>query len=145
MMAMSYGHCYVASVALGANPQHYVKVLQEAESYPGTSLIIAYCPCIEHGIDKGMSEANHQQKLAVDSGYWLLYRYDPRREDKGKPLLQLDSKPNVDKLSEFLDHENRFTSLGRIDPELQKTKQALLKEDITKRWKTYLTLAEKEN
>eukprot|EP01029_Cantina_marsupialis_P003270 TRINITY_DN130_c0_g2_i1.p1 TRINITY_DN130_c0_g2~~TRINITY_DN130_c0_g2_i1.p1 ORF type:complete len:1237 (+),score=342.97 TRINITY_DN130_c0_g2_i1:178-3711(+) len=141
MMAMSYGHCYVASVALGAKPQHYLKVLEEAESFPGTSLIIAYCPCIEHGISGGLAEAAHEQQAAVDSGYWLLYRFDPRREAEGKNPLQLDSKPKLDKLPEFLERDNRFKSLARIDPELQKTKQDWLKEDFAKRWNTYQTLA----
>ena len=88
MMAMSYGNVYVASVAMGANKNHYLKVLKEAESYPGPSLIIAYSPCINHGLKRGMGHSQEEEKRAVESGYWFLFRYDPRLKEQGKnPFL----------------------------------------------------------
>ena len=91
LIAMGYGSVYVASVAMGAKDEHTLKAFLEAESYPGPSLIIAYSHCIAHGIDLDRGAGAKQQRLAVDSGQWLLYRYDPRRADKGENPLQLDS------------------------------------------------------
>jgi pyruvate-ferredoxin/flavodoxin oxidoreductase len=108
-IAMSYGHCYVAHVAYGAKDIHTLKTFLEAESYDGPSLIIAYSPCVEHGFD--MSKQHQQQELAVNTGHWPLFRYDPRRADEGKNPLQMDSaKPSVS-YKEFVKNEPRFRGL----------------------------------
>jgi pyruvate-ferredoxin/flavodoxin oxidoreductase len=113
LIAMSYGHVYVASVALGANDNHTVKVLQEAESYNGTSLVIAYAHCIAHGIH--MDEGLDHQKLAVNTGFWPLYRYDPRRMQSNQAPLVLDSTPKAD-LETFYKSETRFGIMQKLDP-----------------------------
>ncbi len=117
MMAMSYGYVYVAQVAMGANQSQYLKALREAEAYPGPSLIIAYAPCINHGIRAGMGKANEQQENAVEAGYWSLYRYNPLLENEGKNPFQLDSKePDFTKFQAFLESEVRYTSLKKSFP-----------------------------
>src|SRR5438270_2051884 len=100
---MTYGNIYVASVAMGAKDEHTLKALLEAESYPGPSLVIAYSHCIAHGIDMGAGA--RQQKLAVDSGQWLLYRFDPRRTATGQNPLQLDSPAAKVPVRDFLNSE----------------------------------------
>ncbi len=115
LMAMSYGHIYVASIAMGANDNHTVKVMQEAAAYPGPSLIIAYSHCIAHGYD--LSHGLDQQKRAVASGIWPLYRFDPRRTTQGLPALQLDSKPPSIPVSEYMSQETRFRMVEKIDPD----------------------------
>ena len=115
LMAMQYGHVYVASVAFGAKDTHTVKALQEAEEYPGPSLVIAYSHCIAHGYD--MQFGADQQKRAVDSGIWPLYRYDPRRIDEGKPPLVIDAPAGKIPVSEYMNNETRFRMVERIDPE----------------------------
>jgi pyruvate-ferredoxin/flavodoxin oxidoreductase len=115
LMAMSYGHVYVASVAFGANDNHTVKAFQEAESYPGPSLIIAYSHCIAHGYDLALGL--DQQKLVVSSGIWPLYRFDPRRAAVGKPPLELDNKPPTTSVNEYMRNETRFRMVEKIDPE----------------------------
>ena len=117
MMAMSYGYVYVAQVSIGANQTQYLKALREAEAYPGPSVIIAYSPCINHGIRAGMGKANEQQKDAVAAGYWSLYRYNPLLEEEGKNPFQLDSKePDFSKFQSFLESEVRYTSLKKSFP-----------------------------
>ena len=115
LMAMSYGHVYVATIAMGANDNHTVKVLLEAEAYPGPSLIIAYSHCIAHGYDlvHGMS----QQKLAVNCGIWPLFRFDPRRILAGQPPLQLDSGSPKVSVAEYMRNETRFRMVEKIDPQ----------------------------
>jgi len=115
LMAMSYGHVYVASVAMGAKDNHTVKAFLEAESYPGPSLIIAYSHCIAHGYD--LSRGLVQQKLAVDSGLWPLYRYDPRRLANGEPPLILDSTPGKAQVGEYMQNETRFRMVEKMNPE----------------------------
>ena len=115
LMAIAYGNVYVASIALGARDAQTVKAFQEAESYNGVSLIIAYSPCIEHGYD--LADSLDHQKLAVDSGYWQLYRYDPRLLEAGGRPLQMDSKAPTVPLADYLDSENRFRVVKRRDPE----------------------------
>jgi len=117
MMAMSYGNVYVASVAMGANKNHYLKVLKEAESYPGPSLIIAYSPCINHGLKRGMGHSQEEEKRAVESGYWFLFRYDPRLKEQGKNPFQLDSGEPKGDLHEFIMGEVRYHSLTLSFPE----------------------------
>ncbi len=114
LMAMSYGHVYVARVALGAKDAHTVRVMQEAESYHGPSLVIAYSHCIAHGYD--LSEALEHQETAVQSAYWPLHRFDPRRQAAGENPLKLDSPPPKKTLAEFVSHENRFKQTEVRDP-----------------------------
>lgn len=111
---MSQGNCYVASVAMGADPNQLLKAIDEAEHFHGPSVVIAYAPCINHGLKMGMDQAQAEMKRAVDSGYWFLYRYDPSRE-KGK--LSLDSKEPSVSYREFLEGENRYASLHKSFPE----------------------------
>ena len=115
---MAYGHVYVAQVAMGANPMQTIKAFKEAESYDGPSLIIAYSPCMEHGIKGGLANHQQQQKRAIECGYFNLLRYDPRLEDAGKNPLQVDSKePDFSKFRDFLLSENRFAQLAKINPD----------------------------
>jgi pyruvate-ferredoxin/flavodoxin oxidoreductase len=118
-IAMSYGYVYVAHIAMGANPAQCLKAIQEAEAYDGPSLIIAYAPCINHGIKTGMATAQAEEKKAVEAGYWHLYRYNPALKLDGKNPFSLDSKaPKVDeKYKEFLMGEVRYNSLARSNPE----------------------------
>ena len=114
---MNYGYVYVAQVAMGADQAQTLKALREAESYPGPSIVICYCPCLEQHIKKGMSCSQDEMKKAVECGYWQLYRYDPRRAEEGKNPFQLDSaEPDTEKLLPFLMGENRFASLKNNFP-----------------------------
>ncbi len=115
-IAMSYGYIYVAQVAMGYNMQQCLNAIREAESYNGPSLIIAYAPCINHGIKKGMAKAQTEEKLAVESGYWHCFRFDPRLAAEGKNPFQLDSKAPTKDYKEFLDGEVRYNSLKRANP-----------------------------
>ncbi len=118
MMMMSYGYVYVAQVAMGSNQAQYLKALQEAEAYPGPSVIIAYAPCINHGLRAGMGKTQNEAKLAVECGYWQLYRYNPLLEKEGKNPFILDSKtPDYNKFQDFLKGEVRYTSLLKEFPE----------------------------
>ena len=129
MMAMSYGYVYVAQVAMGASPVQYMNAIKEAEAYDGPSLIIAYAPCINHGLKAGMGLSQKEEKLAVECGYWQLYRYNPALEEQGKNPFTLDSKePDWSKFQNFLMGEVRFASLKKLFPEsaeelLQKTEE----------------------
>jgi len=117
-MAMSYGYVYVAQVAMGANQIQTLKAIREAEAFPGPSLIIAYAPCINHGIRAGMSKTQDEEDRAVICGYWQLYRYNPQLEEEGKNPFQLDSKPpDWGLFQDFLDGEVRYTSLKKAFPE----------------------------
>ncbi len=115
MMMMSYGYVYVASIAMGANKVQAMNAIMEAEAYPGPSIIISYAPCINHGID--MSQSQIRQKLAVDTGYWLLYRYNPLKALEGKNPLTLDSKEPTKPVTDFLKTERRYADLARIFPD----------------------------
>ncbi|WP_297090608.1 pyruvate:ferredoxin (flavodoxin) oxidoreductase [uncultured Draconibacterium sp.] len=116
-MMMSYGYVYVAQVAMGANQSQYFKALKEAEAYPGPSLIIAYSPCINHGLRASMGRTQEEEKKAVEAGYWQLFRYNPLLEDEGKNPFQLDSKaPDWSKFQDFLNGEVRYTSLKKSFP-----------------------------
>jgi len=114
LIAMSYRNAYVASIAFGANDNHAVKAFLEAESFPGPSLIVAYSHCIAHGYD--LKNGLEQQKLAVDSGVWPLYRYDPRLVGQGKPPLQIDSVGGKADVRQYLRNETRFAMVEKIDP-----------------------------
>ncbi len=141
LIAMAYGHVYVASVAMGAKDEHTLKAFIEAESYPGPSLIIAYSHCIAHGIALDAGVGARQQKLAVESGQWLLYRFDPRRAERGENPLQLDSTAAKAKVQDYLLSENRFKMLTKSKPEDAKQFFAQAQADADRRWKYYQYLA----
>ena len=119
-IAMSYGYVYVASIAQGADYNQCIKAFIEAESYPGPSIIIAYAPCISHGIKGGMTLSQTEEKKAVQCGYWNLFRFDPRLEEEGKNPFQLDSKAPTASYQEFLQNEVRYSNLARTNPERAK-------------------------
>ena len=135
MMAMTYGNVYVARVAMGANDAHTTKAFLEAESYEGPSLIIAYSHCIAHGYD--LRYGFDQQKKAVDSGYWPLIRFDPRRIKQGKNPLQLDSRDPKIPLHEYVYNETRYTMLARSMPDRAEELLAKAQEDVNMRWQMY--------
>jgi pyruvate-ferredoxin/flavodoxin oxidoreductase len=144
LIAMSYGNIYVASVAMGAKDEHTLKAFIEAESYDGPSLIIAYSHCIAHGIALDRGIGARQQKLAVESGQWLLYRYDPRRAERGENPLQLDSSAAKTKVQDFLVSENRFKMLTKSKPEEAKKLFAQAQVDADRRWKFYQFMAQRD-
>jgi pyruvate-ferredoxin/flavodoxin oxidoreductase len=135
LIAMTYGNVYVASVAMGARDEQTLRALLEAESYDGPSLVIAYSHCIAHGIN--MTTAMQNQKAAVNSGQWLLYRYDPRRELAGEIPLQLDSRAPKQKVEEYLLMENRFKMLTKSDPARAKDLFRTAQRDAERRFKFY--------
>jgi pyruvate-ferredoxin/flavodoxin oxidoreductase len=139
LMAMTYGRVYVAAVAIGANDQQTVKAFIEAESFPGPSLIIAYAHCIAHGYD--LAYGGKHQKLAVDSGYWPLYRFDPRRTAQNLNPLQLDSGPPKTSLEEYIYTETRYRMLQTFDPERAAALLAGAKEAVERRFRLYEQLS----
>jgi len=139
-MAMTYGYVYVASVSMGANKNQFMKALVEAESYQGPSLIIAYAPCINHGINMGLSQ--EEMKKAVETGYWPLYRFDPRLKEEGKNPFTLDSKEPVGDFKEFLMGEVRYSSLTRTFPENADRLFDLAEKDMKERYENLKKLAE---
>jgi pyruvate-ferredoxin/flavodoxin oxidoreductase len=141
-MMISYGYIYVAQVAMGANNAQYLKALKEAEAYPGPSIIIAYSPCISHGLRASMGKAQDEQKRAVASGYWSLFRYNPLLEEEGKNPFQLDSKePDWSKFQEFLNGEVRFTSLKKTFPAAADELFAASEDNAKWRYSSYKRLA----
>ena len=142
MMAMSYGYVYVAQVAIGSSQSQYLKAIKEAEAFNGPSIIIAYSPCINHGIRAGMGMANDESKRAVEAGYWSLYRYNPMLEEEGKNPFQLDSKePDWSKFQEFLNGEVRYTTLKKTFPEEATVLFAAAEENAKWRYKGYKRLS----
>jgi pyruvate-ferredoxin/flavodoxin oxidoreductase len=139
LMAMSYGHVYVASIAMGARDEQTLRAFLEAEAYDGPSLIIAYSHCIAHGID--MTTAMGNQKAAVDTGQWILYRYHPQRAAQGENPLHLDSRAPRMPLAKYLYQENRFAMLRNSKPEAAKRLLQQAQEDVNRRWKLYEYLA----
>ncbi len=139
LMAMSYGNVYVARVAMGADDAQTVKAFLEADAYDGPSLIVAYSHCIEHGYD--MLNGLDQQKIAVQTGYWPLFRYNPALAAAGKNPMQLDSKAPSLPLEEYTKSETRYTMLARSDPEAAKRLAALAQRDVADRWRLYDHLA----
>ncbi len=138
-IAMSYGHVYVAQISHGASAAQVLKALKEAESYDGPSLVIAYSPCIEHGIKGGLTNSFSQAKLATQCGYWPTYRFDPRRETEGLNPLQLDSKaPIWDKYHDYLLSEARYAQLAQINPDHAAELLAKNLNDAKRRWAMYL-------
>jgi len=139
LLAMAYGNVYVARVAMGSNDAQTLHALLEAEAYPGTSLIIAYSHCIAHGID--IRRGLEQQKLAVQSGHWPLYRFNPLLAEEGKNPLALDSKEPSLPLEQYLYSESRYQMLTRSDPARAAELLQLAKQDVRRRWEEYQGLA----
>ena len=139
LIAMTYGNVYVASVAMGAKDEHTLKAFLEAEAYDGPALIIAYSHCIAHGIN--MATALQNQKAAVRSGQWLLYRYNPERTSLGEAPLQLDSQPPRIMLTDYFKLENRFRMLEKTDPPIAREMLAKAQNDASTRRQFYEFLA----
>jgi pyruvate-ferredoxin/flavodoxin oxidoreductase len=135
MEAVSYGYVYVAQVAMGANDTHVIKAFQEAEAHDGPSIILAYSSCIAHGYD--LVHGLEQQKLAVQSGYWPLVRYNPSLRDEGKNPFQLDSRAPSIRLKEYAYREARYTMLARSNPELAGTLLKEAQDDVERQWRVY--------
>ena len=144
LMAMTYGHVYVAQVAMGADMNQLMAVLQEAESYPGPSLVIAYAPCINHGIRGGMGNSQLESKRAVESGYWHLYRYNPQRKAAGLNPFVLESADPVIPFQEFLHGEVRYTALVEKDPQLAAELFAAAETQAAEKLAAYKKLARQE-
>jgi pyruvate-ferredoxin/flavodoxin oxidoreductase len=142
LMAMTYGNVYVASVAMGARDEHTLKAFLEAEAYDGVSLIIAYSHCIAHGIN--MTTAMQHQKALVDSGRWLLYRYDPVRSQKAENPLLLDSRTPKKPVEPSMYVENRFRMLMHSQPEAAKKLMKQAQEDVNTRYAMYQYLAARQ-
>ncbi len=143
LMAMSYGYVYVAQVAMGASNAQLLKAVKEAEAYPGPSLIIAYAPCINHGLKNGMEKSQEQEERAVKAGYWHLYRYNPLLEAEGKNPFILDSKePDWSLFREFLNSEVRFTSLYKTNPDSAEDLFKAAEENAKYRYMKYKRMAE---
>jgi len=139
LMAMSYGHVYVARVAFGAKDTQTVRAFEEAEAYRGPSLIIAYSPCIAHGYD--LAHGLDQQKRAVETGAWPLYRFDPRRGAAGEPPLQLDSRAPRGALQTYTQQETRFRMVERLDPARFEHLVHMAQDDSARRYSIYQQLA----
>jgi pyruvate-ferredoxin/flavodoxin oxidoreductase len=142
MMAMSYGYVYVAQVAMGSNNSQYFKAIKEAEAFPGPSLIIAYAPCINHGLREGMGKTQAETKRAVEAGYWHMYRFNPLLEQEGKNPFTLDSKePDWTKFQDFLKSEVRYTSLIKSFPGEASVLFKAAEENAKWRYKSYQRMA----
>ncbi|HMA68508.1 MAG TPA: thiamine pyrophosphate-dependent enzyme, partial [Candidatus Mcinerneyibacterium sp.] len=140
LMAMTYGYVYVASVSMGANRNQLLKAMVEAEQYDGPSIIIAYSPCINHGMNMGHSQK--EEKLAVETGFWPLYRYNPELKKEGKNPFILEYKGPQKDVRELIDNEVRFKTLEKSFPEEAERLQKLLKENIKERYEQYKNFAE---
>ena len=142
MIATTYGYVYVAQIAMGASYDQCLKAIREAEAYPGPSLVIAYAPCINHGIRKGMGKAQAEQAAAVECGYWHLWRYNPALEAEGKNPFVLDSKePQWDKFQEFLKGEVRYASLAKQFPEAAQELFDAAQQMAQKRYASYVRMS----
>ena len=143
LMAMAYGNVYVASISMGANNSQCLKALREAEEYDGPSLILAYSPCISHGLmNGGMAKTQEEMKAAVKSGYWPLYRYDPRRAQDGKNPFQLDYKAPDGKIHDFIMNEVRYAALARSSPERAQELHNQLEQSVETTFERYRKMAE---
>lgn len=144
LMAATYGYVYIAQISLGANMNHTLKALAEAESYKGPSLIIAYSPCVNHGIRLGMGKSVAEEKRAVESGYWHLYRFDPRLKEQGKNPFILDSKEPKDSFKDFIMGEVRYSQNKNTFPELAEELYKKAEKDAKERYQLYKKLSEME-
>lgn len=142
LMAMSYGYVFVTQISMGANMNHTIKAIAEAESYKGPSLIIAYSPCVNHGIKTGMGTSIIEEKKAVESGYWHLYRYDPRVKAQGKNPFTLDSKAPTASFKDFIHGEVRYSSLMNVFPDIADEMFTLAETHAKERYETYKRLSE---
>ncbi len=142
MIATTYGYVYVAQIALGADMNQALKAIKEAEAYPGPSLIIAYAPCINHGIKVGMANTISEEKKAVATGYWHLWRYNPLLAEEGKNPFTLDSKEPTGTISEFLDGENRYIMLKKQYPDIADKLFTQAEKDLASRYATYKRMAQ---
>ncbi|MBE7028634.1 MAG: pyruvate:ferredoxin (flavodoxin) oxidoreductase [Ruminococcaceae bacterium] len=142
MIATTYGYVYVAQIALGADMNQTLKAIREAEAYPGPSLIIAYAPCINHGIKIGMANTIFEEKKAVATGYWHLWRFNPELKEQGKNPFILDSKDPTGTVKEFLEGENRYLMLKKAYPEIAEELFAKAEKDLADRLATYKKMAE---
>lgn len=142
-LLMTYGHVYIAQIALGADPNQMIKAIKEAEAYNGPSVIIAYAPCINHGLSCGMGHAQDEMKRAVDCGYWHLYRYNPLLRKEGKNPFILDSKEPKASFREYLMGETRYAALTRTFPELAEELFVKAEEYAKEKYEIYRTLAGK--
>jgi pyruvate-ferredoxin/flavodoxin oxidoreductase len=138
-IAMTYGSCYVAAISIEADPKQAIKAFKEAKNFNGPSIIIAFCACISHGIKGGLKNSEKYAKDAINTGYWINYRYNPNLE---KPLT-IDSNPPTEKIDDFLNIQNRFTSLVKQDPVKAKELQNVLKEQLEKRMELFKNLENK--
>jgi pyruvate-ferredoxin/flavodoxin oxidoreductase len=141
MMAMSYGYVYVAQIAMGASQAQTLKALAEAEAYPGPSLVIAYAPCINHGIRAGMGTTQLETKRAVEVGYWHMYRFNPKLADEGKNPFVLESKDPTASFQDFINSEVRYTQLKQFFPDIAGELFAEAEKDAERRLASYKKLA----
>jgi len=141
-LLMTYGHIYVAQAALGANPAQLIKAIKEAEAYNGPAIVIAYAPCISHGLSKGMGFSQLEMKKAVDCGYWHLYRYNPERIKEGKNPFILDSKEPTGSFREFLMGETRYAALTRTFPEVAEELFAKAEANAKQKYAIYKRMAD---
>ena len=144
LILSTYGYIYVAQINLGANPEHAIRCLKEAAAYHGPSIVVAYAPCINHGLTKGMSKVMDEGKAATECGFWPLFRYNPDLETEGKNPFLLDSGEPNGKLREYMMGENRFASLTRTFPERAEVLFAQAEEFTARRYAKYKRLAGKE-
>ena len=142
-IAMTYGYVYVASVSMGANKQQLIKAFMEADRYPGPSIVICYAPCINQGIKKGMGKTQLEEQLAVQAGYWPLYRYNPLLADEGKNPFTLDYDKAPDgTLQAFLSGENRYAQLEKTFPGESKKLRAQIEKEVLQRFETLKQIAD---
>ncbi len=144
MMAMSYGYVYVAQVGMGADKNQFMKAMMEAEQYDGPSIVIAYAPCINHGLKKGMGKSQENIKDAVDSGYWHLYRYNPELKKQGKNPFSLDSKAPTASFKDFILGQVRYSSLAQEFPDVADKLFDMAEEDAKERYEGYKKLADNQ-
>ena len=143
MIATTYGYVYVAQIAIGSNMNQAIKAIKEAEAYPGPSLIIAYAPCINHGIKVGMANTILEEKKAVETGYWHLWRYNPELKEKGENPFILDSKEPTGTVTDFMNGENRYLLLKKAHPEIADQLFEKAEKDLKDRYEVYKKMAEK--
>jgi len=141
---MSYGYVYVAQVGMGADKNQLMKAMLEAEAYDGPSLIIAYAPCINHGLKKGMGKSQANIKDAVDSGYWHLYRYNPELKAEGQNPFSLDSKEPTASFRDFIMDQVRYSSLAKEFPDVADKLFEMTEQEAKNKYATYKELAEKQ-
>ena len=141
MMAMSYGYVYVAQIAMGADKNQTLKAIAEAEAYKGPSLIIAYAPCISHGLKAGMGNSQLEEKRAVECGYWAMYRFNPMLKETGKNPFSLDSKEPTGDFREFIMGEVRYAALAKAFPEAAEALFEKTERDAKERLENYKKLA----